>query len=243
MTPWKVQSLRVTVFLHSEVASIPSVLEWEHLTGAKPENVMNRGQQQVQEGPLRPGRLLLQKQMGRLDVIYGGFPRPDEAEDPVATLGNLEEAWNGLRAITPALLKSLGPVVRLALGTELVQPAETTQAAYRILVDHIRSQSFELQGGQEFVYQINRPRKSEVSPPLLLNRLTRWNASSWQPVAFELGAGPRVLTGPPKVGAVITTDINTDSDRTTPLQPDKLSVLLEELLNLTAEIRDKGDIA
>jgi len=44
------------------------------------------------------------------------------------------------------------------------------------------------------------------------------------------------------VGAVITTDVNTDGERTNPLPLDKLSVLFDELRDLTIEVRDQGDI-
>jgi len=43
----------------------------------------------------------------------------------------------------------------------------------------------------------------------------------------------RIISGKPRVGAVITTDVNTDGERTNPLPLDKLSVLFDELRDLT----------
>ncbi len=242
MTTWKVRSLRLTVFLSSEAAPRVSELRWEELAGAKPENVMNRGDQQYQEGPLGRGRLLLQKQQGRVDLLHAGFPQPEQPEDPVATLGTLEAASEALRGMAIKVLEQLGSCVRLAFGAEMVTPAQTNVAAYRTLVEHIGSATFKLEGGQEFLYQVNRPRDSKAVPRLLLNRLTRWHASSWQPVTVELTGAARVLSGQPRVGAVITTDVNTDGERTNPLPAEKLSELFDELRDLTIEIRDKGDI-
>jgi len=204
---------------------------------------MNRGDQQSQEGPFPPGRLLLQKQLpGRLDIVYAGFPKPEQREDPVATLGTFEPAFEAFRTVAHKLFDRVGSSVRLALGAEMVQPADTALAAYRTLIGHIGSATFKVEGGSEFVYQINRPRNSKTLPGLLINRVARWNASSWQPVTFELTGGARILSGPLSVGAVITTDVNTDAERTNPLPEDKLAGLIDELRDLTLEIRDKGDI-
>ncbi len=243
MTTWKVRSLRLSLFLPSDAAPKVSALQWDDLTGTKPENVMNRGDQQSQEGPFAPGRLLLQKQLpGRVDIIYAGFPNREQPEVPVATLGTFEPAFEALRDIAYSLFDRVGPPVRLALGAEMVQSAETALAAYRTLISHMGSATFTVEGGLEFVYQMNRPRTSKALPGLVLNRLTRWNASSWQPVTFELTGGVRVLSGPASVGAVITTDVNTDGERSTPLPGDSLAALLDELRDLTIEIRDRGDI-
>src|SRR5882762_392853 len=103
MTPWKVRSLRLTIFLPAEGVKAATELDWEFLGGTKAEHITNRPEQQIQEGPFGAGRLLLQKQQGRLDMVYAGFPR-DEPEDPVATLGAFEEAYATFASITGKLL-------------------------------------------------------------------------------------------------------------------------------------------
>lgn len=241
MTTWKVRSLRLTLFIAPDGASATE-LRWEQLVGAKPESTMSRGNQEYQEGPLETGRLLLQKQQGRVDLLYVGSSQADQPQEPVATLGDFEPACERLRVLAQKVFGKVTHCVRLALGAELVQPAATSSAAYKMLVDHMRSAKFTFEGGQEFVYQMNRPRKSSVIPSLTINRLTRWNASSWQPVTLELGPGVRALSGPPRVGAVVTTDVNTDGERSDPLATDKLLDLFDELCDLTIEIRDRGDV-
>jgi len=243
MTTWKVRSLRVSMFLSAEAAQAASVLDWEHLTGLKPENTMNRGDQQLQEGPFSLGRLLLQKQLpGRLDIVYAGFPQPQDQVDPVATVGTLEEASQTMSSVVQKLFNRVNPCLRLALGAEMVRPAATAPAAYQMLVEQMRSATFRLEGGHEFVYQINRPRRAKAIADLLINRLTRWHASSWQPFRVDITGVPNVHKGQPKVGAVITTDVNTDGDRVEPIPSEKLLALFEELRDLTFEIRDQGDI-
>jgi hypothetical protein len=242
MTTWKVRNLRLTLFLASEGAAKAGALQFEQLVNEKPESTMRRGDQEFQEGPLGPGRLLMQKQPARLDILFAGFPQPDQPEEPVATLGDFETAFPALRQIAQTVFDDVKQAIRLALGSEMVQSVESSLVAYKKLVDHMRSATFKLDGGQEFMYQMNRPRYSRVIPSLLINRLTRWNASSWQPVRFELGAGVRVLSGPPQIGAVITTDVNTDAEHLEPLPADKVSDLFDELRDLTLEIRDHGDV-
>lgn len=245
MPAWKVTVLRLTLFVGSEEGQkLLSAIQWRDLTGTDPESIQGKGDDQLQQGAFPPGRLLLKKEPGRLDVFFGGENQGKEAELPVATLGPFEPASAALRGMASKVFGILGEVtIRLALGADLVQPAETSQEAYRILTQHIRSASFKLEGAQEFLYQINRPRNSQVISGLLLNRLTRWSAGSWQPIRLETGGGaaPVVVTGPARVGAVISTDANT-AVRTAPLPADKLLNLFDELCESTIEIRDKGDV-
>ena len=243
MTGWKARTLRLTVFLPHETFAKGSEVRFEEIVGTQPEHVVNRAGQQSEEGSFETGRILLQKQPGRIDVVLAGFPKAEEPEDPVATLGEFEVAFETLRSIAIKTFAKAGSLVRIALGAEMVTAAPSADAAYRILIDHIGSATFRLDGGQEFVYQINRPRRSNFLDGLLINRLTRWNASSWQPVTVEFGAGARVLSGPPRVGAVITTDVNTDGENAKPFPAELLPSILDHLRLLTVEIRDKGDIA
>lgn len=242
MTGWKARILRLTVFLPPESLAKGGEVQFEELIGTKPENVVNRASQQSEEGPFEAGRLLLQKQPGRIDVILAGFPKAEESEDPVATLGEFEVAFEALRSIAVKVFAKIGSSVRVALGTEMVRAAPSAEAAYKMLVGHMGSATFRLDGGQEFVYQMNRPRRTDLLGGLVINRLTRWNASSWQPVFVEFGGSARVLSGSPQVGAVITTDINTDAENSKPFAPESLILILDELRDLTVEIRDKGDI-
>src|SRR5436309_3399717 len=104
MTTWKVRSLRLTLFLPPGTDAKVRQLEWDQLTGTRPDNIANRGDQQVQEGPFTTGRLLLQKQPGRVDVLYAGFPQDQVPEDPVATLGLFEPAYASFNGIARKLL-------------------------------------------------------------------------------------------------------------------------------------------
>jgi hypothetical protein len=242
---WNARSLRLTIFMTPDAGPKASGLNWEELTGDRPENITNRGdQQQLQEGPYLAGRLLLQKQLpGRVDVVYAAFQVPDQtvADIPVATLGPLETACETMRGIALKMFEKLsGGCTRFALGAEMVSPAQTSLDAYKQLVEHMGSATFAFEGGQEFMYQINRPRDSKVEPGLKLNRLTRWNASSWQ--VFQLTGGAQVLQGLVRIGAVITTDLSTDEQRSDPLPAEKMPALYDELCALNTEIRDKGDI-
>jgi hypothetical protein len=247
MAPWKVQLLRVTLFVSPDADPSFEALSWAGLTGAKPESVQNKAGDEREEGPFLGGRLLLQKQPRRVDLYHARtVSDEEEAEDPVATLGELEPAFESVRGVVSKLLESLRTCcVRIALGTDMVQPVETVQAAYKTLVNHIRSATFSLEGAQEWLYQVNRPRESKVLKPLVVNRLTRWHASSWQAVRFQVvvGTGPEARAyGPTRIGAVVSTDVSTQADRGDPLPGGSLLPLLEELRGLTVEIRDRGDI-
>src|SRR5438876_4789953 len=136
MTAWKVRSLRLTVFLPPETFPLAKALEWEHLVGEKPENVMTRGDRESQDGPFDSGRLLLQKQPGRIDGVLVGFPQGEQQEDPVATLGTFEEAYKAFRPIATKILETVSPQLRIALGTEFVQPVKTVADGYKVLVEH-----------------------------------------------------------------------------------------------------------
>jgi hypothetical protein len=246
MDPWKVRVLRLTAFVESDEGwAAAHQVQWEDLTSSKPEAKQSKGDEEQQEGPFPPGRLILQKQPRRVDVLYAGTGEDMEPATPVVTVGPFEPASEALRGVAAKLFDKVGRwCTRLALGTDFVRMAATVEEAYQALVEHIRTTPFKLKGGQDFVYQLNRPRKSRVVPDMQINRLTRWNASSWRPVRFQVGGGssPMVLTGPAHIGAVVATDVNTVADRTEPLPANQLLALFEELRGLTAEIRDHGDI-
>ena len=243
MTSWKARSLRLTVFVASEASEKAAALGWQDIVGEKPETEMNRGQLQV--GPLPPGQLVLQKQgPTRVDMVYAGIPQEgDSSDDPIATLGPFEPAYETFRTLALRVFEKVGPVLRLALGTELVTGAKDVKSAYDLLLKHIRSTSFDLNNASEFVYQINRARPSRIVSGLKVNRLVKWHASAWQSVQLEIGAATRTVTGKLNVGAVITTDINSEAERVEPLPADRIAALLDELRDLTAEVRERGDIA
>lgn len=237
--------MRLTLFVSLDAGSPLEAVSWASLTGAKPENVQNKAGDEREEGPFLGGRLLLQKQPQRVDLYYAKpVSEENEPEDPVPTLGELESAFETFHGVVSQLLESLHSCcVRIAFGTEFVRPAESLEAAYRTVVEHIGSATFHLEGGQEFLYQINRPRPSRVLKSLVINRLTQWHASSWQPVRFVMGTGnAQTLLGPRRIRSTITTDVNTDAERRVPLPGESLGALVKELQEMTAEIRDKGDI-
>jgi hypothetical protein len=244
---WKVQNLRLTLFAPSgEAQEMISALQWQDLTGSEPEESQKKGPVAQQEGRFPPGRLVLRKEPGRVDVLLAGYMDEDaEPEAPVPTVGPLEPAAQALRGLAATAFEKLGSsCVRLAVGADMVEPADSTQAAYAILVAHIRSTPFKLENAQEFTYQLNRPRTSQVMTSLVLNRLTRWHASSWRNIRLQVvGGGPTTsIQGDPLYGAVISTDVNTIGTRVEPLPAANLLPLYDELCGLTAEIRDKGDV-
>jgi hypothetical protein len=243
MTTWFTRTLRLTLLLSPSANQTGARLAWKKLTGKKPDKVTRHGNEQFAEGLFPPGRLLVQVRPSRLDVISFGLPESNPRQaDRNPSLGPFEAASAKLRGLAEGLFADPGPYLSMALAAELVSPAETRVAAYRILVDHMGSATFNLEGGQEFLYEINRPRGSKVIAQLVVNRLTRWAATSWHPFVFETGIGPRLLSGPKSIGAVITPDIFTDTDRVEPLPPDRLRDLFSELCDMIVEIRDRGDI-
>lgn len=240
---WRARTLRLTLF-PEEGAGLDRLPSWAELASQDPETQMRREGRQEEDGPYEEGRLVVVKHPLRFDLIYTVKPPPEPMPTEgtgVRHLGDLRAARAVFRRLAEHVLERQPSARRLAFGRQLVHPVADRKEAYAFLRDCIATTKFDLQEAEDFLYQVNRPRVSSRVPELRVNRLSKWTAvrEQIQYVDADTGQVARRLLG---TTAQLETDINTDAERRTSLPQGALVGLLEELVSLSDEIADRGDV-
>ena len=139
------------------------------------------------------------------------------------------------------------PLQRIAFGAALQLPAKDRTEGYEILGKFLHQVKLDPAGSSEFMYQINRPRPSSTGiDDLVINRLAKWAVGATQRATYTVVPGVPAPTQMADVErefyARLNLDINTSGEFKGELPPDKLLLILEELINIAKELAEKGDI-
>lgn len=238
------ESLRLTAFPTPSVQIAPTNW-WSQLVGTPPEITTSKPSKgEVQEsGPVGPNNLVLQVQPFRIDWILAA--RSEETESGGENwLGPFSEVMQLFKPLMTKWLGNSPPIVRLAFGAVVFEPVEDRSAGYQRLAEYLHSVSLDPEGSRDFLYQINRPRKSAVIDGLVINRLSRWSVSAFIPLRVMFT--PQLIQ--PKMGESrdacrIEVDINTAAEFGAELSANKLPSIFEELTSQGELIITKGDVA
>ena len=196
-----------------------------------------------EQGIVNGNVLLLISQKGRLDwnVLPGPEPSSDRSSPPA--LVGAEQVIPLLRRALGVSMHASGLVDRIALGSVLTQQASSVSEGLRQLSKYLPRLDLENEGGSDFVYQINKPRRSFHALQVQINRLSRWQLE--EVVGGVLAVGP---SGPPRFetsGRVLVSklalDINT-SPNNNAFSSARAPDLFDELADFAHEIANKGDV-
>lgn len=240
---WKAESLRMTAF-----PSPGSVLGeppnwWETAVGEPPENRVSQPKVAVtqEQGRFSTGVLTLISQPGRIDWLLTG---PDKAE----VVGPFEES---VETFVPLIIRWFGDaptLQRMAFGAVLRLPVKDRTDGYQKLSSYLHHVELDPEGSTEFLYQINRPRKSRSGiETLSINRLSKWSVAFTQQATYMVQspeAAQFQLTNLQKDSYCrLELDINTAPDIQGDLPATDLPEILNELVELGREIATNGDIS
>ena len=243
ITDWKVQSLRLTAFL-SPSARVGEQDWWTMLTGDIPDSKISQPKigVQKQEGKFKnekvDGQLVLTVQPSRIDWQLISLEVPDSG---FPAIGLFAESVESFSELIVQWLHNAPSIQRLAFGAILNQSTASSQEGYEKLSKYL---TFDLdKDSSEFLYQINRPRKSQnLNLDLIINRLSRWSVN----LLAGLILSPNEMSGYslrlPDFALSLELDINTAADFSGELHPYKLSEIFQELVKLGQEVANKGDI-
>lgn len=236
---WLVRTHRLTLFLHPD-AKLDEIPSWEQLTGSEPDTQLSKAGRFHEQGPFQGGQLVAQKQPLRFDLLQTGAPA-DAGPDADVYIGDLKSARPSFVALANQVLESHVGIQRLAFGCQLACPVAERSEAYELLSDHIAHLELDLKDAQDFLYQINRPRVSEVVQNLKINRLTKWAVVQEEFLTVNTGTGQTVRE---RLGlsAQIETDISTDGARQEAFPDEQVTPLFSELTQLSDEIGERGDV-
>lgn len=239
---WDVENFRLTAFL-SPSAQILEPNWWKALTGKDPDRTTldRRIGLQQEEGKFKDekieGTLVLTIQPTRidwqlvplLDIPASGF-----------SIGSFTDSLEGFLNLMQRWIKSAPQIQRLAFGAILNKPVNSQKEGYDWVSNYLPSVKLD-DDSSEFLYQINRPRKSSAISGLSINRLSKWNVNL---VGFILNTSnpERYITKPLQFFVGLELDINTTPDFPGELPSENLPQVFLELVELGKEIVIKGDI-
>ena len=245
---WQAQSLRVTAF-PSPSATISQPKWWSELLGTEPEvrNLRPARGEQVEAGPFDKGTLTLQVTPIRIDWIL--TVNQNAVLDEIFNLGAfLEVGDTFIKLMAEWLaLASAPPIQRLAFGAILNQQVEGREKGYELLSRYLPNVQLSPES-TDFLYQINRPRKSNVLGMTThsINRLSKWSCVSIQRTLIQSlsdGTTSSNLIGKIGYACNLELDISTTADFKGELPQQALAQIAREQYELGIETASRGDIA
>jgi hypothetical protein len=239
--PWDVESLRLTTF-HPERTAQPGL--WSELMGNDPETVNSRPREQVllEEGGANGNRLVVAYQNQRLDwTISPGPPSSPDLRKPVIML-DVDQAISLMRKALGVSTQSYHQVDRLAFGAILTRQVSDVAEGLRYLSQYLRHMDLENRGGMDFIYQVNRPRRSSHASHVSVNRLAKWSLGNVQTGSMRIGPSqpPHVAVSEFLLIDKLVLDINTVPTNNA-ISISRMPGLLDEFMAFAQEIAVTGD--
>ena len=168
-----------------------------------------------------------------------------EVSDPtqVPSLGVAVAAIDQFSQLTRRWLDTRPEVLRIAFGAVLIRPVASREEAYALIAQEVPGLRLDTPGCADLLYQINRPRESQVQPGLRVNRLAKWAAVQGTLAQFSLStAAPAISMRAVHIFERLELDMNTAAERSEVLPADGLGALFHELVGLGLEVAREGDI-
>ncbi|GAB5494647.1 MAG: hypothetical protein Phog2KO_48620 [Phototrophicaceae bacterium] len=242
LSEWQALFLRLTIFPAPD-ENFDGRDWWESLVGSEPE-LQQRDKQtgeRIYAGTFLNGHLTLSMLPTRINWIYSAINNEIVTLNEIPSIGKLEDEINLFGdSIKEWLSKDCPNVFRIALGTRSIQPLDTVKDVYERLAMYIPVE-IDSENSSDFIYRINRRRKSNVINNLELNRLSTWSAMRAQ-LEMETVGMPHLRHTQEKYACSMELDINTVPNSDIILGNDNLIDIFLELIDLGSEIARKGDI-
>jgi hypothetical protein len=245
-----VEFLRLTAFLHAD-ERVTEPTWWSDLTGSQPEQRTSKpGRGEFQDaGPIGDTFLSVSLQAGRVDwfLTPGPFEPTLDLVAKINSVGIFPEKFGAFEDLLNRWLTVSPRMVRLAFGAVVFVPVESKEAGYRKLAEYLPGVKIDPDGSEDFLYQINRPRKSiNGITGLRMNRLSKWSVAYFQRFRLGIPVPTQQVQGKPgdrTHACRIELDISTPADASDALPQDRLVHVFRELVDFGSEIAQKGDIA
>ena len=222
---------------------------WEKVTGSNPEQIVTRPVEHFtqQSGALEGAQLTLTARPSRIDWTLQAMPaiqgQPIQGFPALGAFPDTAEPF--LEIVRKCFEIIRRPfATRLAFGAVLVRQAADLSSAYNELSQFLPGVQLDQANSSDFLYQINRPRKSRSGTGHRINRLTKWSVVQGMYIAIGamIVGEPTPTRVPPQSASRLELDINTPAETLTPISQEQAWALFEELVSLGTEIAAKGDI-
>lgn len=239
---WDTESLRLSVF-HPERPSQAGL--WKQVVEIEPESSDTRAREGIvqEQGIVDGNVLLLVSQSNRLDWhLLPGPPQNNARRGPPA-LVDAGQCMLLLKRAMDVSVRARVVVNRLALGVVCIRQAPDLREGLNQLSEYLPRLDLANAGGQDFAYQINRPRRSPHVSHISINRLSRWQLEEIQSGALTINPSGRPSLGMSEgiLVSKLILDINTAVSNSA-FSADKVPDLFDDLADFAKEIAIQGDI-
>lgn len=247
---WQAELLRFTAFTNSPIdvsQDIGQLSWWSDLVGTPSDAKVTRsavGEYQ-EEGSFAGGRLILRVDPTRIDWVLTPTPnQQQENPEGYTVIGQFQELLDQFLPLMRRWLEvsSCFPVQRLAFGGVLAQPVGSLEEGYRLLLPYLPDVRLAPEGLSDFFYQINRPRMSQSVEGLQINRLCKWGVVLQQTLTLNFLGQVSTGQGQSYFACRLELDINTAPDFRGGFSKEQALIVLQELVSLTKEVAEKGDV-
>ena len=244
---WDVENLRVTLFPTSGPRSTDQQTGlWQEVTGQPPDSIDSRPRQRLTRvfGRIRDNQLLLGIQDERVDWHVQPFVPANEQPDGVPTVATANEMLTIMHDAVQKTLSTVRIVQRLAFAMSLVREVPDVPTGMYQLSGYLPNVTLDPAGSSDFIYQINRRRRSASVSHAEINRLGRWSVDQIGSIGFRVVAGqPRVHQDEsPYYVRKLVTDINT-TPTTSAMANDRIHDLFHEMVVISNELATEGDVS
>lgn len=238
---WLAESIRLTAFTTPQPSLTDLPGSWKTLVGDEPDAVETKPKESVlqESGPFREATLTFRYVPLRIDWRVHPSETSPEAWGTIGTFVNetppFVELMKKWLVVSPK-------IQRLAFGAVLVSSVSDRDEGYGKISQYLPF-NVDLET-RNFMYQINRRRKSRLDiPGLEINRLSKWACIERRTAQFLVGETTTVNDdSSPLFAARLEVDINTVPEYGNSLEPDSLADLFSECVELGTEIAEEGDI-
>jgi len=222
---------------------------WGELLGGEPDsrNLRPSRGEMSEQGTYDKGTLSLNISPLRIDWRLD-IAMDSQMDEVIPSLGAFQEVGDKFcKLMTEWVnLPSTTTIQRLAFGAIMHQPVGSREEGYRLLSGYLPSVDLSSES-RDFLYQINRPRRSRVPDMTeqMINRLTKWGCVSLQRSLFQYqpdGITKASELGETTYACFLELDMSTPADFKGEIPQEALANLLREQFEFGKEIASKGDI-
>jgi len=246
---WTVEHLRGTAFILPG-SSQPAGHWWMKLAGTDPEQVTSNprlGSSQA-VGKFGDGTLIVSTYPDKVEWFLGPIPteaasiQEEAATEPKPpSIGGAVEAFDSFSALSKRWLAfdDIPNVNRLALGGVLSHQEGDKSVAYLRLPDYVPVQI--RPESSDFLYQINLPTQSLSGVEgLVINRLSKWSVAMFKLFALSISGVPFAQDLKTTIALRTEIDINTAQEHQGELPKNRLSQILDELVDHGRDLIKNG---
>jgi hypothetical protein len=245
LTAWQVELLRLTVF-PSPLSQVKPERWWHDVVGEDAESSTSQPRRKAlfQEGAVTGARLILSVEPTRIDWRLVPI-ESQQSGDPYTNIVVLPDVINSFISLISNWfnLETYPKTKRLAFGAVLLHPVNDRVLGYRQLSAYLPYVTLDAENSIDFLYRINRPRRSTSNmESLYINRLSTWAVRASGEAELSVGLASAQITMTPTSHAChLELDINTNQEFPGELSAKESLIVFRELVNLGLEIVREGD--